>query len=198
MASPTALASAGALSTVSVLSVLTVAAARSAASSAFFCAASAPVWCSCAAFADAFAFFSLSAAFDALVTALSKYSFKSALTAFAEFVAACSALALSDAAACAAKTASSFALIAPATVLSSFKVDALIGVPSFIGSSFRIRVTISDVPSDFAIVHRPGCFATRSSKTILSISCHVFTGKRNVCFSKRFNVEQNLLNLIHR
>ena len=98
----------------------------------------------------------------------------------------------------AAETASSFALIAPATVLSSFKVAALIGVPSFVGSSFRIRVTISDVPSYFTIVHRPGYFATLSSKTILSLPGHIFARKCNVCFSKRFNVEQNLLDLIHR
>ena len=160
-ASPTAFASAGAPSTLSVLSVRTIAAALSA-----------------SALAEAAELSALFASADA------DCAFLTALVA-AEF------------ALDAAETASSFALIAPATVLSSLRVAALIGVPSFVGSSFRIRVTISDVPSDFTIVHRPGYFATRSSKTILSISCHVFTGKRNVCFSKRFDVKQNLLDLIH-
>ena len=76
--------------------------------------------------------------------AFSESAFTIAETSFAAFFAACSAFARSSAAEFAAETASSFALMAPATVLSSFKVDALIGVPSFMGSSFRTSVTISD------------------------------------------------------
>ena len=146
---------------------------------------------------DVFALLSLVAAAAALDAALSEYSFKSALTSFAALVAACSAFALSDVAVCAAVTASSFALIAPATVLSSFKVAALIGVPSFVGSSFRTRVMTSDAPSGFTIVHRPGYFATRSSKTILALPCHVLSGKSDVCFGNRFYIRQNAFNLIH-
>jgi hypothetical protein len=92
-----------------------------------------------------------------------------ALHEVAEF-AANSAASFAVDATVAAASAFSFAMSAPATSLRVLRVSAFIGVPSTTGSSLRIKVMISDVPSDFFIVQRPGYFAFRSTKCIIGFT----------------------------
>ena len=96
------------------------------------------------------------------------------------------------------RSAAALATSAPATSERVFSVLAFMGVPSTMGSSFRTRVTTSDVPSDFFIVQRPGYFAFRSINRIVRFTSTNWLGAvKRIIFGYTFDVRKYLFDLIY-